>query len=121
MIELPSRRRRGLLNFKKRKTNLSSRDPQKLGEVLADLLARRGYAQLAIREEFDQAWSKVVGNLAKFSRPTEVKRGVLNVMVSNSVVMQELTLRKADLVAAIATELPDHNINDLRFRVGTLN
>lgn len=94
------------------------RDPQKIGEVLTDLLARRGYAQISAHEECQEAWQSVVGSMEKFSRATEVKRGVLQVVVSNSLVMQELTFRKPELIAAMAKALPTHKIKDVRFRVG---
>jgi len=44
----------------------------------------------------------------------------LQVIVSNSVVMQELTIRKTELLTAIVAELPDYKIKDLRFRVGSI-
>lgn len=83
-------------------------------------MARRGYAQLGANEECNNAWKEVVGKLEKFSRATEVKRGVLQVIVSNSVVMQELTIRKAELISAMVAKLPNHKIKDLRFRVGSI-
>lgn len=110
----------------KRKDEFSSkpkqrRDPQKIGDVLTDLLARRGYAQIGAHEECQEAWSKAVGALDKFSRATEVKRGVLHIVVSNSVVMQELTFRKAELISYLAESLPKHKISDLRYKVGKIS
>lgn len=99
----------------------TTRDPQKIGDVVSDLLARRGYAQVAAQEECNRAWSTVVGKLGKFSKATEVKRGVLQVIVTNSVVMQELTFRKPELITTISSELPNHQIKDLRFRVGVIS
>lgn len=105
----------------KQKTNeTKNRGPRKLGNILADLMAQRGYAQVAANEECNEAWKKVVGSLEKFTRATEVKRGVLQVLVSNSVMMQELTFRKPELLAAMTEALPTHNIKDLRFRVGSI-
>lgn len=95
--------------------------PKKIGDVLTDLLAQRGYAQVASQEELQQGWSSAVGSLQKFTRAIEVKRGTLHVVVSNSVVMQELTFRKQDLVRLMAEALPDHNIKELRYKVGTIN
>lgn len=94
--------------------------PKKIGDVLTDLLAQRGYAQVASQAALQQGWSDVVGNLDKFTRVSEVKRGTLHVIVTNSVVMQELTFRKQDLTNAMAENLPDHNINEIRFRVGSI-
>ena len=105
----------------KKKQSPEKRGPQKIRDVITDLMARRGYAQVEAHEECREAWQKVVGDLKRFSRATEVKRGVLYVMVSNSVVMQELTFRKQELVDAMATALPDHRISDIRFRVGAVN
>lgn len=98
-----------------------ARGPQKIGDLLPDLLARRGYAQIAVHEECQQAWSRAVGELDQVSRAIDVKRGVLQVVVSNSVVMQELTFRKSDLISTLAKALPKHKINDLRFRVGKIS
>ncbi len=106
--------------FKKDDSKGKNRGPQKLGNVLAELMAQRGYAQLGANEECVEAWKSVVGKLDKFTRATEVKRGVLQVIVSNSVVMQELTFRKAELLAAIIKSLPNYNIKDLRFRIGSI-
>ena len=97
------------------------RDPQKVGDVITDLLARRGYAQLAANQECNEAWQAVVGKLKEMSRATEAKRGVLQVVVSNSVMMQELTFRKQELIPALAARLPNHQIKDLRFRVGSIS
>lgn len=96
------------------------RDPQKIGDVIADLMARRGYAQQEVQEECRLAWEEVAGTLAKFSRATDVKRGVLQVVVSNSVVMQEMTFRKQQLVEELQQALPEHSIKDLRFRIGSI-
>ena len=98
-----------------------ARDPQKISDVIADLFARRGYAQLHATEECQTAWASVVDGLAKFSRATEVKRGVLHVLVSNSVVMQELTFRKTELVGEIAKALPSHEIRDIRFKIAAIS
>lgn len=100
--------------------NRKDRGPQKLGNVLAELMAQRGYAQIGADEECKEAWNAVVGKLDKFTRATEVKRGVLFVIVSNSVVMQELTFRKKELLTAMADALPNYKIKDLRFRIGSI-
>ena len=94
--------------------------PQKIGDILTDLLAQRGYAQVTSQAALQEGWSKVVESLDKFTRVVEVKRGKLHVIVTNSVVMQELTFRKQDLVRAMAEALPDHNIKEIRFRVGSI-
>ena len=97
-----------------------NKGPQKIGDVLTDLLAQRGYAQVATHEALRKGWSAVVGNLEKFTRVADVKRGTLHVIVTNSVVMQELTFRQQELTLAVSEQLPDHKIKEIRFRIGSI-
>lgn len=95
--------------------------PQRIGETLSVLMARRGYAQLAAAGERDEAWKSAAGErLAAHSRIGSVRGGVVEITVGNSAVLQELTFRKRELVERIVAALPDQKIRDLRFRIGTL-
>src|SRR5687767_1403278 len=101
---------------------LHPRGPQKMADVLAGLLARRGYAQVQTASTCDKAWREAAGQkLAGHSRPGNVKRGVLEITVRNSPVMQELTFQKKQLLAKIAILLPDQKIKELRFKVGPVD
>ena len=48
-----------------------------------------------------------------------LRRGTLEVVVTNSTLMQELGFQKADLLETLTRLLPDQGIKDLRFRVGS--
>ena len=94
--------------------------PRKIADVLTDLFAQRGYAQIKSVDDCQEAWAHIVGDLKSCSHAGEVKRGVLQVMVSNSVIMQELTFRQDELVTELQHRLPQHRITSLRFRVGSV-
>ncbi len=95
--------------------------PQRIADTLSTLMARRGYAQLEAAGEREEAWSAVVGKqMAPHCRIGNIRRGVVEVTVCNSAVLQELTFRKQELIKKIAAVLPDQKIRDMRFRVGTL-
>lgn len=95
------------------------REPQRMANVLSQLLARRGYAQQQSLADQEDAWKNAVGEeLARLTRPGLVRRGVWEVFVSNSTLLQELTFRKRELVAKVTASLPNHKIRDLKFRVG---
>ena len=98
----------------------SPNDPRKIADVLTDLFAQRGYAQIKAVDDCQEAWAHIVGDLKSCSHAGEVKRGVLQVMVSNSVIMQELTFRQEELVTELQRMLPQHRIKSLRFRVGSV-
>lgn len=95
--------------------------PKPIKNILAELLARRGYARVQSAGLSAEAWSQAAGEqLAALSRPGQLRRGVLEVLVKSSTLVQELGFRKQELLARLGELLPDENIRDLRFRVGPL-
>ena len=93
--------------------------PQSIGNLLAQVLAKRGYARQSASASFDDAWREAAGaTLAKLTRPGNVRRGALEVIVSNSTLLQEMTFQKAELLQRLQALLPDEKIRDLRFRIG---
>jgi predicted nucleic acid-binding Zn ribbon protein len=99
-----------------------ARAPKKIGDVLAQVVTARGYGRVQSNEHLAAAWHAAVGQaLARFSRPGLLKRGVLEVMVGNSTVVQELTFQKQQILTSLRNELPDSKIRDVRFRIGTIN
>ena len=105
-----------------RRRQWRTRGPQPLANAVNDLLARRGYAQIETTAACAAAWSAAAGaELARVSRAGEVRRGNLEVTVQNSLVLQELTFRKGELLRKLATLLPDQKIRQLKFRVGSIH
>ena len=95
--------------------------PQPISDVLAQLMARRGYARQQSAAAYGDAWTRAVGDpWSKFTQAGLLKRGALEVTVANSTLVQELGFRKSELLAKLSQLLPDQNIRDLRFRVGNI-
>jgi predicted nucleic acid-binding Zn ribbon protein len=100
---------------------MAQRGPQRIADVLSELMARRGYARIRAAEAYEQAWREVAGALlAKYTRVGNLRRGALEVRVANSTLLQELTFQKADLVRRLGELLPEEGIRDLRFRVASV-
>jgi predicted nucleic acid-binding Zn ribbon protein len=98
------------------------RGPKRIQHVVNELIARRGYASFLAPSECLAAWDQAAGDrLAPHTRPGNVRRGVLQVFVRNSAVMQELTFRKRELIRRLRQRAPDQKIRDLRFRVGPVD
>jgi hypothetical protein len=96
--------------------------PQRIADVLSELMARRGYARLQSAAAYDEAWCKAAGDLArKHTRVGSLKRGTLEVVVSNSVLIQELMFQKIALVKTLNQLLPGQGIKDVRFRLGAIS
>ncbi len=95
--------------------------PKKMGDVVAQLLARRGYAQETTAADVVAAWRSAAGEkVASQTRVGAIRRGTLEVTVANSAVSQELTFRKTQLVADLVRALPEHKIKSIRFRTGNV-
>lgn len=95
--------------------------PKSVRDVLSQLLAKRGYAQIQTAAGCEAAWREAVGTkLAGDTRPGNVKRGVLEVLVRNSAVLQELAFLKGKIVKSLSKTVPEQKIRDLRFRVGAM-
>jgi predicted nucleic acid-binding Zn ribbon protein len=98
-----------------------ARGPQTIGNVLSELMSRRGYARIQSAEAYGAAWREAAGPLAaKYTRPGQLRGGTLEVVVANSTLMQELGFQKSGLLEALAKLLPDEGIKNLRFRVGNI-
>jgi predicted nucleic acid-binding Zn ribbon protein len=96
--------------------------PKAMGDVLSQLLARRGYAQVQSAAGCQAAWQEAAGQrLAGHTRAGNVRRGVLEVTVANSAALHELSFVKAKLLKSLAQLAPEQKIRDLRFRVGAID
>ena len=97
------------------------REPERIGNLLAQLMARTGFAGRQAAAACEQAWREAAGPLlAAQSRPGRVRRGVLEVVVSSSALVQELSFQKQHLLASLQQRLPEQGIRNIRFRVGSL-
>jgi predicted nucleic acid-binding Zn ribbon protein len=97
------------------------RGPQAIGNVLSELMARRGFARMQSAATYDAAWREAAGPLAaQYTRVGLLRRGTLEIVVANSTLVQELGFQKIALLKSLGELLPDEGIESLRFRVGNI-
>jgi predicted nucleic acid-binding Zn ribbon protein len=98
-----------------------ARRPKQIRNVIAQLITARGYGRIQADADFAAAWRGAIGDtLAEYTVPGRLKRGVLEITVSNSIVIQELTFQKQTILAALREQCPDAKIRDLKFRIGAI-
>lgn len=98
-----------------------ARRPKKIADVVAQLIAKRGYGRHESDDKLAAAWSAAAGKtLAAVSRVGKVRRGMLEVWVANSIAMQEFSFEKERIVAELGRTLPDANIRGLKLRIGQI-
>jgi predicted nucleic acid-binding Zn ribbon protein len=95
--------------------------PETIGNILSDLMARRGYGRIQSAEALDAAWRQAAGPLAaKYTCVGAMRRGTLEVVVANSTLVQELGYQKQEILAALQESLPEEGIKNIRFRTGNI-
>lgn len=95
--------------------------PKPIANVLSDLFAKRGYARVQAARDHAEAWRQAAGDeWARTTRPGQIKRGVLEVVCTSSILVQEMTFQKAGLIKKLAELLPDEKIKDIKIRVGSI-
>jgi predicted nucleic acid-binding Zn ribbon protein len=89
---------------------------------LSRLFAARGWGRRQDRLRLEESWRSVVGpERAAHTRVGALRRGVLEIVVDNAVLLQELAhYQKRRLLAQLRARMPTVHLTDLRFRAGVL-
>jgi len=92
---------------------------ERIGSILTEVIARRGLARLRQQQLWERKWLEVAGaDLAGQTRVGSFRHGVLEILVSNSSLLQELAaFRKDALLAELKRRLETYTIRDIRFRL----
>jgi len=94
--------------------------PKQIANVLSELIASRGYAQVQSNEGLATAWGEAAGPLAKFTRAVGIRRGKLEVISTSSTLLQELRLQEHELLARLSQLLPHEQITGLKLKTGAI-
>jgi len=92
--------------------------PKKLGDLLPGVLTDYGLPSVTAREELELAWTAAAGDLvAARSKVGSLRRGVLEIFVSDPILLQELEgFEKARLLADLKERVYHNRVDGLRFR-----
>jgi len=96
------------------------RGPKAVSDILSELFAAKGFARLGAAKALEEAWNDAVGEpRCRLTKIGEVRRGILNVTVAHSALLEELAaFEKPRLLKALRETVPDLSVLDIRFRVG---
>ncbi len=88
-----------------------ARRPRRIDHVIAQLVQKKGYAAVQAATAREQAWQTALEETglqaATMTRPGSLRRGVLEILVANSLVMQELTFEKERLLTRLQELQPE--------------
>lgn len=102
-----------------------ARRPKRIGNVVAQLVQRKGYAQIRAVGEREEAWRTALAEQSgdqwtNSTRVVGLRRSVFEVQVANSLLMQELTFRKEAILKRLQDALPEESIKRIKFSVGQI-
>lgn len=108
--------------MRSRRIRSKRQGPQSIGDVLSRLMTRRGYAAQQQHQVQQEVWKELAGtDLARQSRPGNLKGGVLEIFVRSSSAIQELSFQKRELVRQLQKAEPQLKISDLRFKIAEID
>ena len=94
------------------------RHPQKVGDLLGRVMARWDYGSVTARGELEESWTAVAGPaVAGRTKVGSLKKGVLEILVDNSVLLQQLDgFQKHAFLAQLQQRLKHNTVSTIRFR-----
>ncbi len=96
------------------------RKPENLSDVLGKLFAARGWGRLSERLQLEEAWASAVEpHVVAMTRVVLIRRGVLEIEVRDSILLQELAgFQKRTILTKLQQRFPPKILRDLKFRKG---
>lgn len=96
-----------------------SKQPTPVGEIVEKLLKGLNLEARVSRENLHKFWPQAVGEkFALHSWPVSFRGKTLIIGVADSLWMQEMSLRRQEILEGIARELGPDLVNNLRFQLG---
>ncbi len=93
---------------------------RKMGSIVSQLMSRRGYGQVSATSELQSTISKVVDQqTAPAISVGNLRKGTLQVFVTDSVMLQELNFQKRSILKRLQKDHPESGVLDVRFRIQT--
>ncbi|MDO4571639.1 MAG: DUF721 domain-containing protein [Planctomycetia bacterium] len=96
-------------------------DDAPLQDVLNNLALQFGFGRTREDDDLAEAWRDAAGELASLTTVAAVRKGLLEIVAADSVVMQELSFQKHTLLEKMKEKYPDAQWKDIRFSVGKIN
>jgi hypothetical protein len=92
--------------------------PKTVSSILDRLIVERGYAAQQSTLLIQEQWRIAVGEkLFCQSRVGKIQRGVLHILVANTIVLTELEFVKKKALHQIQTALPDFRLKSIRLKI----
>jgi len=98
-----------------------ARQPKPVKDIIAKLVMRRGLGRVLASAQLEEIWHQIVGrDVAAHSRPGQIRGGILEVIVTHSVLKQEMRYTEQQTLAQLRQHAPQLAVRGLRYRIGRI-
>ncbi|MBL7661179.1 DUF721 domain-containing protein [bacterium] len=103
--------------MKRKAPRINRTKPDDLSKILSQTLKRKNLDHKLKQYAFFQDWSEILGEkLGKVTKPEKILYGrLLVVQVSNTALLQELALKKQEILALVRAHRDAPVVEDIRF------
>ncbi|MDO4551381.1 MAG: DUF721 domain-containing protein [Planctomycetia bacterium] len=91
-----------------------------LGDLIPDFMAKTGINRTRRQDDVAEKWLEIAADFRENTAYDGLRRGVLEILVSDALVIQELMFRKKEFLEKMREAYPKAKFQDIRFRVGRL-
>lgn len=99
-----------------------ARQPKKIADIIAKTIQRNGIGRVLENEQYQEIVISCVDKaIQQFIQVIGIRRGNLEVVVANSIVMQELTYHKETILKKTQQISDRKNVTNVRFRIGPIS
>ena len=93
-----------------------------IGDVIKDVFAGWEKERNFSKEEIEFCWKELVGQAGfQHSKPSTLRKKILTVRVDSSVWLQELVMKKRQILKGLKRALGKDRITEIHFRIGEFN
>ena len=90
-----------------------------IGDVVKSVFAQLENAKILCKDDVEKEWKGIAGeDAARHSRPETLRKEVLTVRVDSSVWMQELSMKKRNLLKGLKRAFGKDKISAIHFKIG---
>lgn len=95
--------------------------PEGIKGILYNIIGKIEKQGPGKKKEILNTWQDIVGEKASsHTRPVGIRRKVLTIEADSSTWLYELNLKKKAILKDMNKRLPQHKIEDIRFRMGNI-
>jgi len=96
--------------------------PKKISTIVGRVMNEKGYGRIVSNQQLQAGWNDAAGErFAPHTRLGRLRRGTLEVIVENSLLLQELSFAQDEILRRLQAHEAAQQVRRFRFRTGSIS